>query len=158
MKRLGVILDGTGDIGRAVDRRNRAKSRANVPAPAPDKLEAITAFFNNEVATGKLPGAVILVQQHGRPLYLKSFGVQDVETGTPMSPDTIFAIHSMTKPITSLAAMMLIDDGKLALNDPLSKYIPSFAKTEGGNGRSRSRTAPTRSSWRRRSIPSRSWT
>ena len=68
---------------------------AQVPAPAPDKLEAITAFFTNEVATGKLPGAVILVQQHGRPVYLKSFGVQDVRTGTPMSPDTIFAIHSM---------------------------------------------------------------
>jgi CubicO group peptidase (beta-lactamase class C family) len=96
------------------------------------ELEAITAFFNNEVATGKLPGAMILVQQHGRPLYLKSFGVQDVKAGTPMNPDTIFAIHSMTKPITCLAAMILIDDGKLALNDPLSKYIPSFARTEVG--------------------------
>ena len=109
-----------------------AQGRADAPAPAPDKLEAITAFFNNEVATGKLPGAVILVQQHGRPVYLKSFGVQDVRTGTPMNPDTIFAIHSMTKPITCLAAMMLIDDGKLELNDPLSKYIPSFANTEVG--------------------------
>jgi CubicO group peptidase (beta-lactamase class C family) len=132
MKRVGVVLMGmtisaalsTGAIG-----QNRA---ADIPVPAPDKLEAITAFFNNEVATGKLPGAVILVQQHGRPLYLKSFGVQDVKTGTPMSPDTIFSIKSMTKPITCLAAMMLIDDGKLALNDSLSKYIPSFARTEVG--------------------------
>jgi CubicO group peptidase (beta-lactamase class C family) len=105
---------------------------ANVPGPAPDKLEAITAFFGNEVATGKLPGAVILIQQHGRPLYLKSFGVQDTRIGTPMSPDTIFAIHSMTKPITCLAAMMLVDEGKLRLDDPLYKYIPSFAKTEVG--------------------------
>jgi CubicO group peptidase (beta-lactamase class C family) len=106
---------------------------ADVPAPAPDKLELITAFFANEVATGKLPGAVILIQQHGRPLYLKSFGVQDVRTGTPMNPDTIFAIHSMTKPITCLAAMMLVDDGKLSLSDPLYKYIPSFAKSEVGH-------------------------
>src|SRR5215470_1919805 len=142
MKRLSVVLTGaaisaalsTGAIG-----QNRS---ADAPTPAPDKLEAITAFFANEVSTGKLPGAVILVQQHGRPLYLKSFGVQDVRTGTPMNPDTIFAIHSMTKPITCLAAMMLVDEGKLSLRDPLSKYISSFAKVEVGqevkmmNGRS----------------------
>src|SRR5215510_13561668 len=105
----------------------------SAPAPAPDKLELITAFFANEVATGKLPGAVILIQQHGRPLYLKSFGVQDVRTGTPMNPDTIFAVHSMTKPITCLAAMMLVDESKLALGDPLYKYIPSFAKVKVGH-------------------------
>ncbi|MCW5701143.1 MAG: beta-lactamase family protein [Bradyrhizobium sp.] len=104
----------------------------DVPVPAPDKLAAITAFFANEVATGKLPGAVILIQQHGKPVYLKSFGVQDVKTGAPMTPDTIFAVHSMTKPVTSLAAMMLIDEGKIALSDPLSKYIPSFANVKVG--------------------------
>jgi CubicO group peptidase (beta-lactamase class C family) len=58
--------------------------------------------------------------------------VQDVKTGTPMSPETIFALHSMTKPVTSVAAMMLIDEGKLALTDPVSKYIPSFAFTKVG--------------------------
>ncbi|MFO1110962.1 MAG: serine hydrolase [Bradyrhizobium sp.] len=101
-------------------------------APAPDKLRLITAFFANEVSTGKLPGAVILIQQRGRPVYLKTFGVQAVQTGKPMSPDTIFAIKSMTKPITCLAAMMLVDEGKLSLSDPLSKYIPSFARVEVG--------------------------
>ena len=90
-------------------------------------LARIAGFFENEIATGKLPGAVVLIQQHGAPVYFKSFGVRDVTTGLPMTPDTLFAIHSMTKPITSLAAMMLIDDGKLALNDPVSKYIPAFA-------------------------------
>src|SRR5262245_28276098 len=105
---------------------------SGIPAPAPNKLQRITDFFANEVSTGKLPGAVILIQQHGRPLYLKSFGVQDVQTGTPMSPDTIFAVHSMTKPLTSVAAMMLVDEGKLSLSDPLSKYIPSFAKVKVG--------------------------
>jgi CubicO group peptidase (beta-lactamase class C family) len=129
MNRLHVVLAGMA-ISAALS--TGATGQNGVPAPAPDKLEAITAFFTNEVTSGKLPGAVILVQQHGRPLYLKSFGVQDVRTGTPMSPDTIFAIHSMTKPITCLAAMMLVDEGKLALNDPLSKYIPSFAKVKVG--------------------------
>jgi len=100
---------------------------ANVPAPSPDKLARITEFFTNEVVTGKLPGAVVLIQQHGKPVYLKCFGVRDVATGVPMSADTIFALHSMTKPITSVAAMMLIDAGKLSADDPVSKFIPGFA-------------------------------
>ncbi|MGQ0686168.1 serine hydrolase domain-containing protein [Bradyrhizobium sp.] len=130
MKRLGVVLTAivvSGSLTSGASGQTRAAG-----APAPARLEAITAFFANEASTGKLPGAVILIQQHGSPLYLKTFGVQDVKTGTPMSPDTIFAIHSMTKPITSLAAMLLIDDGKLALDDPLSKYIPSFASVKVG--------------------------
>jgi CubicO group peptidase (beta-lactamase class C family) len=100
---------------------------ADIPAPSPDKLDRITEFFNNEIATGRLPGAVVLIQQHGKPVYLKCFGVQDVATRAPMTPDTIFALHSMTKPITSLAAMMLIDAGKMSLSDPASKFIPGFA-------------------------------
>jgi CubicO group peptidase (beta-lactamase class C family) len=105
---------------------------ADAPAPSADKLERITEFFNNEVATGKLPGAVVLIQQHGKPVYLKCFGVQDVATKIPMTSDTIFALHSMTKPITSVAAMMLIDAGKLALADPASKFIPAFADVKVG--------------------------
>ena len=105
----------------------RAQNNPDAPAPSATKLERITQYFDNEVATGKLAGAVVLVQQHGRPVYLKSFGVRDVATRHSMTPDTIFAIHSMTKPITSVAAMMLIDAGKLALQDPVSKFIPSFA-------------------------------
>jgi CubicO group peptidase (beta-lactamase class C family) len=104
-----------------------ANPAAKIPAPSPDKLARITEFFDNEVATGKLPGAVVLIQQHGKPVYLKCFGVQDVATKTPMSPDTIFALHSMTKPITSIAAMVLIDAGKLSPADPVSKFIPGFS-------------------------------
>jgi CubicO group peptidase (beta-lactamase class C family) len=110
----------------------RAQAKSDAPAPSPAKLERISQFFDNEVTTGKLAGAVVLIQQHGRPVYLKSFGVRDVATKLPMTPDTIFAIHSMTKPITSLAAMMLIDEGKLALADPLSKYIPEYADVKVG--------------------------
>ncbi len=101
-------------------------------APSGARLELLTKFFDNEVASGKLAGVIVLIQQHGRPVYLKSFGVRDVATKRPMTPDTLFALHSMTKPITSLAAMMLIDEGKLALTDPVSKYIPSFAKVQVG--------------------------
>src|SRR5712672_3103446 len=105
---------------------------AGAYVPSANKLERITEFFNNEVATGKLPGAVVLIQQHGKPVYLKCFGVQDVETRIPMTSDTIFALHSMTKPITSVAAMMLIDAGKLSLADPVSKFIPAFADAKVG--------------------------
>jgi CubicO group peptidase (beta-lactamase class C family) len=101
-------------------------------APSAAKLAPLSDFFENEVATGKLPGAVVLIQQRGLPVYLRSFGVRDVATRAPMTPDTIFALHSMTKPITSLAAMMLIDDGRLALADPVSRYIPAFAAVQVG--------------------------
>ena len=116
---------------------------ADAPAPAPEKLQLITEFFDNEIATGKLPGAVVLIQQHGRLFYLKCFGVRDVTTKLPMTPDTMFALHSMTKPITSLAAMMLIDAGKLALDDPVSKYIPAFANMQVGLERTDVHGEPT---------------
>jgi CubicO group peptidase (beta-lactamase class C family) len=95
-------------------------------------LNAFSGSFENEVTTRKLAGAIVLIQQHGLPVYFKRFGVQDVATKQPMTPDTIFALHSMTKPITNQAAMMLIDDGKLALDDPVSKYIPAFAAVKVG--------------------------
>ncbi|HTB03030.1 MAG TPA: serine hydrolase domain-containing protein [Bradyrhizobium sp.] len=110
---------------------------AETPAPilasfSPQKLQGIGDYFRNEVASGKIPGAVILVQQHGDPVYFQSFGLRDVATKIPMSPDTIFRLYSMSKPITSVAAMMLVEDGKLKLDDALSKYIPAFADTKVG--------------------------
>lgn len=106
--------------------------RAGDRGPSPDRLERITEFFNNEVAAGRLAGAVVLIQQHGKPVYLQCFGVRDVMTNVPMTPDTIFALHSMTKPVTSLAAMMLVDAGKLRLPDPVAQFIPAFADTKVG--------------------------
>ncbi len=94
------------------------------------KLARLGDYFRNAVAAWKIPGAVVLVQQHGRPVYFESFGNRDV--ASPMTKDTIFRLYSMSKPVTSVAAMMLIEDGKLRLDDPLSKYIPAFAKTQVG--------------------------
>ncbi|SHL16231.1 CubicO group peptidase, beta-lactamase class C family [Bradyrhizobium lablabi] len=92
-----------------------------------DKLSAIDDFIDGEIAAGRIPGAIVLVQRHGQPVYFKWFGMRDVEKATPMTADAIFPIHSVTKTITSVAAMMLIERGKIALTDPVSKYIPSFA-------------------------------
>ena len=119
-------------IGGFVALVNSSATIQAAEAPAPEKLQLLTDFFENEIATGRLPGAVILIQQHGRPVYLKAFGVRDVGTKRPMTPDTIFSLRSLTKPITSFAAMILVDDGKLSLDDPVSKFVPSFADMKVG--------------------------
>src|SRR6201996_7792345 len=95
-------------------------------------LERVGDYMRNEIATGKIPGAIVLIQQHGKPVYFEKFGVLDVGTKRPMTDDAIFRIYSMSKPITSVAAMMLVEAGKLALNDPVSKYIPAFADVKVG--------------------------
>jgi CubicO group peptidase (beta-lactamase class C family) len=95
-------------------------------------LAKVSDYVRNEVATGKIPGAILLIQQHGKPVYSRNFGVRDVATELSMSADTIFRLYSMSKPVTSVAAMMLVEDGKLALTDPVSKYIPAFADLKVG--------------------------
>src|ERR1700687_1032152 len=110
----------------------RVQAQSSDAVSPATRFERLSAFFENEVTTGKLPGAVVLIQQHGLPIYLKCFGVREFATNAPMTPDTIFALHSMTKPITSLAAMMLIDEGTLALADPVSHYIPAFSAEKVG--------------------------
>jgi CubicO group peptidase (beta-lactamase class C family) len=88
--------------------------------------------IRNEITTGKIPGGILLIQQHGKPVHFECFGVRDPDTGLPMTPDTIFQIYSMSKAVTSVAAMMLVDEGKLALDDSVSKYIHSFADAKVG--------------------------
>lgn len=113
----------------------RAEGTFDIPAGAhfnQDKLGKVTGFFRNEVATGKIAGANILIQQHGKPVYHEIFGVQDVVSKAPITDKTIFRLFSMTKAITSVAAMKLVEDGKISLDDPVSKYIPSFANVKVG--------------------------
>lgn len=92
-----------------------------------DGLKRVGALLDQEVEQGHLAGAVMLIQHHGKPVYYEAFGVSDPHSMAPMRADTIFRLYSMTKPITSAAAMILVDDGKLALDDPVAKYIPAFA-------------------------------
>uniref|UniRef100_A0A318CZ44 Serine hydrolase n=1 Tax=Kangiella spongicola TaxID=796379 RepID=A0A318CZ44_9GAMM len=106
-----------------------------IPAGAhfnPDKLARISEFFKNEVATGKIPGAVVLIQQHGKPVYHEAFGVQDVVSKVPITDQTIFRLASMSKSITAVVSMQLLEEGKYKLDDPVSKYIPSFANVKVG--------------------------
>ena len=107
----------------------------DIPAGAhfnKDKLARVTEFFKNEVATGKIPGAIVLIQQHSKPVYHEFFGVQDTVSKAPMTDQTIFRLFSMTKAITAVVSMTLVEDGKIKLDDPVSKYIPSFANVKVG--------------------------
>ena len=112
-----------------------AEGSFDIPAGAhfnQQKLQRIGEFFRGEIANGKIPGAILLIQQHGNPVYHEFFGVRDVATRLPMTDDTIFRLYSMSKPITSVATMMLVDAGKLRVDDPVAKYIPSFAEAKVG--------------------------
>ncbi len=95
-------------------------------------LAKVSDYIRNEVATGKIAGGILLIQQRGKPVYQENFGVRDIATELSMSADTIFRLYSMSKPITSVMAMMLVEGGKLALSDPVSKYIPAFADVKVG--------------------------
>ncbi len=93
-----------------------------------DRLDNITAVMQKHVDEKKLAGAVAAVARRGKVAYLQSVGKQDIEADIDMNTNTIFRIASMTKPITSVAALMLYDDGLIQLDDPVSKYIPEFSK------------------------------
>jgi CubicO group peptidase (beta-lactamase class C family) len=97
-----------------------------------ENLRGIETLINSEVAARRIPGAVVMIQRHGKTLYLEAFGWRDEAKKVPMTTDTIFQIYSMSKPITTVAALMLIDDGKMRLDDPVAKFIPAFAQTKVG--------------------------
>src|ERR1700752_5259120 len=111
----------------------RPESRAPVVGTlSPEALKGLDDTIRNEIAAGKIPGGILLIKQHGKVVHFECFGVRDPDTGQPMTPDTIFQIYSMSKAVTSVAVMMLVDDGKLALDDSVSKYIHSFADAKVG--------------------------
>jgi CubicO group peptidase (beta-lactamase class C family) len=93
----------------------------------PERLARIKAVVHGSVDRGEIAGAVTLVSRHGRVVWLNSAGYQDREDRKPMRTDSIFRICSMTKPITSLAVMMLYEDGRFQLDESISKFIPEFS-------------------------------
>src|SRR6266404_5564535 len=91
------------------------------------RLARVGAVMRGEIERGRVPGAVALVARRGRLAFFESFGQRDPASGAPMAKDTIFRIYSMTKPITSVAAMMLWEEGRFLLGDPIAKYLPDLA-------------------------------
>lgn len=93
----------------------------------PNRLETISRhLMENYITPGKIAGCQVMVSRGGVPAYFRSFGQMDIERNKPMQEDTIFRIYSMTKPITSVALMMLFEEGRFQLNDPVSRFIPSW--------------------------------
>jgi CubicO group peptidase (beta-lactamase class C family) len=90
------------------------------------RLERIDRHFARYVDTGRLPGWLITVSRHGKLAHVAACGHRDTEAGLPVEPDTLWRIYSMTKPVTSVAAMMLYEEGNFQLTDPVSRFIPSF--------------------------------
>ena len=90
------------------------------------RLARISTHFRHYVDDGRLPGWLVMVSRRGQVVYLDTYGHRDVEAGAPIELDTLFRIYSMTKPITSVAAMMLYEEGAFHLNDPVGRFIPSF--------------------------------
>ncbi|UUO07130.1 beta-lactamase family protein [Blastopirellula sp. J2-11] len=103
---------------------------APIAAADTPQIPAISAAMQKFAAAGKISGAVTLVAQEGQIIHHAADGKADLETDRPMTTDTMFAIASMTKPITATAVMMLVNEGKLSLDEPISKYLPAFAKAQ----------------------------
>ncbi len=93
----------------------------------PERLQRLLDALQSEVDRGRLPGAVALVARRGKIALFESLGQLDPTAGTPMQRDAIFRIYSMTKPLVSVAVMMLMERGKLLLSDPVAKHLPEFA-------------------------------
>jgi CubicO group peptidase (beta-lactamase class C family) len=90
------------------------------------RLNRLSGHMKRYVDDGLLPGWLVTVSRYGRLAYVSSYGSRDLEAGLPVEQDTLWRIYSMTKPITSVAAMMLYEEGAIELTDPVSRYIPSF--------------------------------
>jgi CubicO group peptidase (beta-lactamase class C family) len=100
------------------------------------RLERLTSVFKKEIEDKKVPGAVMMIARKGKLVYASALGVRDPKGAEPMRLDTIFRIYSMTKPMVSVAAMILVEDGALQLTDPVAKWLPAFkdvkVSTSGG--------------------------
>src|ERR1700719_4710580 len=92
-----------------------------------ERLARIGATLKADIEAGRIPGAVIAIARHGKRVMLDSYGWRDKAAGVAMTTDTIFNIASMTKPMTTVGALLLYEQGKLLIDEPLSKYFPKFA-------------------------------
>ena len=158
------FLRALGAVASALACLASATVRADPASPLPrgtpaevglsaERLDRLTAVLKADVDAGLMPGIVALVARHGKVAYLETIGRRDPAGPAPMTADTIFRIYSMSKPIASVAAMMLVEEGRIGLDDPVSKYIPAFADLKvatsrptggGGNGGGEPEIAPAR--------------
>ena len=122
MLSLLVTFSGVGASARQV-LSTTAPQKVGLSSARLDRLDgAVETLVSNK----QIPGAVTLIARHGKIAHFKALGMMDIQTGQAMRPDAIFRIYSMTKPIVSVAIMMLFEEGRIGLDDPVAKYIPEF--------------------------------
>ena len=124
--RLAAALCALCLCGLSVDARQSSRVAPESVGLHSPKLAEATTLLKQFVAQNTVAGAVAAVARHGKVAYLEAVGVQDLETRAPMTERSVFRIYSMTKPVTAVAAMMLHDEGKFRLDDPVAKYLPEF--------------------------------
>jgi CubicO group peptidase (beta-lactamase class C family) len=103
----------------------------------PRALERLDRHFAREVDEGRLPGFLVAVARGGRVAHLTTYGLRDISAGLPVEADTLWRIYSMTKPVTAVAALILVEEGRLSLDDPVARHLPAFADPRvyaGGSG------------------------
>jgi CubicO group peptidase (beta-lactamase class C family) len=120
---------------------------------SPRRLKQIDAWYQAQIDAGALPGAVVAIARQGKVAYMRAIGYQDHDRKIPMVSDAIFWIASMTKPVTGVAAMMLVEEGKLDLEAPVSKYLPDLKdmqvateETDPATGRTKLALTPAKAS------------
>jgi CubicO group peptidase (beta-lactamase class C family) len=116
----------TGPAGENLAASSIIKGDAATLGFNPAKLAEISAALNADVASGKIPGAYLMIGRQGQVAFEQGFGVQGPGQTTPVSNETIFRIFSMTKPVVAVTAMTLVEEGKLNLDAPVSDYLPAF--------------------------------
>ncbi len=99
---------------------------------SPERLNKITQILKDDAAKGTMPGATLMIVRHGKIAYFESIGSLDPQKKTPMTNDAIFRIYSMSKAVTTVTAMTLFEEGKFNLSDPVSRYLPQFARMKVG--------------------------
>ncbi len=107
-------------------------ARPEAQGMSSERLARITTTLKADVTASKIPGAVLLVSRHGKIVQYEAVGKFSPAVDAPMSRNALFRIYSMSKPITTVAAMMLVEEGRLRLDEPVSKYIPAFGKLQVG--------------------------
>jgi CubicO group peptidase (beta-lactamase class C family) len=108
------------------------------------KLDKVKAIVQAMIEKKETAGVVTIIARHGKIVQLETFGKMDIEADKPMQPDTIFRIYSMTKPITTVAAMMLFEEGRFQLDDPVAKYLPELKGVRVYAGEGKEPVSPTR--------------
>jgi CubicO group peptidase (beta-lactamase class C family) len=133
MSRLFIVaLSLALSAGVQAQVRDLPRAKPEQVGMSSERLKRITDTLAADIEAKKIPGAVVIVARHGKVVMYEALGKLDPAGSAPMTRDAIFRIYSMTKPLVTLTAMMLVEEGRLQLADPVAKYIPSFAKMQVG--------------------------